>query len=606
MAARDSLPVLIGTRRYHTVLEGVQWRPLQSIRQQVDFGTEPSEATLDNRGIWKRAQDDFVLGAGQRLFDQREENERRSFRASVGLDVFTTRGKVCTLAAADNCDTVGDGDDGVMFGSPSGLYAASGTGLKFSATPKSGMTACSGTAGDINSIDMWGTTVYVATASGIYSAADGVTTFSSFSTQDTDCMVTAMGRMIVGHDHQLFEVDNAGTATAFYDYPANTFKWKGLVGAPNGVYAWGNHNGRSEVYLITVVDATGEMNAPYPVMQTLDGETINAMVFYGGVMWLATSLGVRLAQINGSGFLTFGPLIDEMGGVNDICGYGRFVYFTWSSYTDPSGTAQSGLGILNPEYFTKPLLPAYATYTMNGFTPTVRACAAYNGEIYYGSDTTSALQVIGPSDTQYVTSAKLWSGGISFGTSERKAWLGADGYWDSLPTNATVTISLLDGIGGAATAVVTNTTNGSTTDSAELSTAPEREESEILVTLSTTDATEQVCFRRWAVRAQPLPFRAEEITIPITMAGTVISDQGIEQVFDIYEEFTYLRGLMRDRSRVPFQLGFDAASETVIVDYVGIVPDEGMSRLVEWGHTPGPNYWPNGWWAVKLITVKAG
>lgn len=601
MAPTDILPIRIGTHRYQMRNDGYTRRPLASLRQQIDQGMEPSEATFDNQGIWKRTQSDWQLGAGQEFFDQEDEADRRRFRTSKGLDVFNQRRRITLLPDVQSITTVGDGDNGVMVAAPGALWVASNTGVKYGSSPKSSMSTATGPTGRVSSMAVWGDYIYAADGNALRRAAATGGNFSTFGATTPDIVTVAQGRLICAEGNALYEVDNAGAKVGgsdFFTYPATGFVWRGFAPAPNGIYVWGDGNGYTEVYMISVVDATGDMAPPYPVMQTFVGETINAMTFYGGSMWIATTKGVRLAQINGSGYLTFGPLLEAPGNCKTIFGFDRFIYFGWTNF---DGTS-TGIGILNPEYFTKPMLPAYASHLMVTAQGTVYAGASYGGELYFAYDTGSALSIQAEHTTNKVSSGVLYSGGITYGTPERKAWLGVDAAWDTLPSGSSVTIEVLDGIGGTPVTVINASTSGKG-EAAELPSTLENEMVELKVTLTRgATATNVPAFLRWTVRAQPLPFRAEEINLVLNLHKKIRLEAGPEIVQDPLAEFYYLQGLQNNRSRVPFEMGFSGETKTVMVDMIGILPDDGKSGLQNWDEQPVG--WPHGWWTVRLITVE--
>ena len=69
--------------------------------------------------------------------------------------------------------------------------------------------------------------------------------------------------------------------------------------------------------------------------------------YLGTKMGIGTTLGFRVAEIDAAGSLAYGPLIPSDGGVNDMVGQDRFIY-----YTDPaqgnSGLVRVDLSVLNP------------------------------------------------------------------------------------------------------------------------------------------------------------------------------------------------------------------------------------------------------------------
>jgi hypothetical protein len=594
MPERDRLPILLGTRRYQTDLRAYSRRPLASIRQQVDQGQEPGEQSFDNQGIWKRTQSDFILGAGQRYFDQEDEADRRRWRASKGIDPWNRR-QLRLLKDTASVGTLGNGDNGILLATSSHLFAASGTAVsKYTAADAA--TAITNLAGTISDLTVWGDYVYIcATGQTVRRVAlSGSAATTDFGVTTPTKARVVLGRMVCTDDNVIYELDSSGAKVGLADifaHPQSTFEFHTITAAPNGVYVVGDDNNNSVVYLLTVVDATGEFAAPYPVMETLQGEFIRDMVFYGGMMFLATSKGVRLATINGSGFLTFGPLISEPGDVRGLAVWDKYVWFTWTNYDATS----TGIGRLGPQYFTEAMIPAYASDLMYTAQGPVYDVAVFNNRPYFIYDNGTSARVVREHATNYVASGEFLSGGITYGTPERKAVLAVEAAWDSLPAGTTVTGTVYDAIGGTGQQAFTDDTDGSKGDSGSPATAIEAEELELKLTLATTTVTNTPVVRRWTLRSQPLPFRAEELAIPVNLNSRV-DDAGQEVGQDPYEEFTYLHGLMTGRSRVAFEMGFSAESRTVVVD--SIEPLEG--RMTAWDTN---RRWPEGWWLVRLITM---
>lgn len=600
MAERDRLPILLGTRRYQTDLRFYSRSPLASIRQQIDQGQEPGEQSFDNQGIWKRTSSDFIVGAGQRYFDQEDEADRRRFRKSKGINPWERRQLTLLKDVATVDSAIGDGNNGVLLATASYLFAASNTSIsRFDTSDTETAITGAGISGRVTDLTYWGDSVYACISGDIIQkiALSG-TTAADFGTTTPKYAKAIHGRLVCLEGNSVYELDNVGAKVGganIFDHPQPSFEFHTIVGAPNGIYVVGDDNNHSTVWLLNVVDATGEFAAPYPVMELPHGEFIRDMEFYGGVMFLATSRGIRLAAMAGGGFLTFGPVITEPGDVKCLTMWDKFLWFGWTNFDDTS----TGLGRLGPEYFSKEMTPAYASDLMATDQGVVHDVAIFNNRPYFIYDAGSACTIVREHATQYVASGSVWSGAITYGTPELKAVLSADARWDPLPENTSVKLEILDGIDGTAQTLFTNTTEDSVTDSGSPGTALEAEELELKLTLTSTTSTHTASptVRRWTLRTQPLPFRAEEIRLPINLASRV-DDAGHESGQDPWEEFTYLHGLMTGRSRSPFAMGFDAETATVLVD--SIEPLEG--RLFGWDTN---RKWPEGWWMVRLITVDA-
>lgn len=597
MVTSKNLPVQIGTHRYSVDLKGLQYRPLSSTRQMQDLSREPSDATFDNQGVWKRTQSDFILGAGQQYLDQEDESERRRFRSSKGIDVWDRRQLTLHYDTA-SAATLGDGSTGVMAKTSAGIYWASGAvGKYFNGTTYTDLTGEGGAA--ITSMCVIGGYVYVADGGTLKRVATGGTALASFGALTPNVVGTGGGRLVGGDGAVLYEIDNAGASVAIYThFDTASFNWKKIVSAPNGIYCFGDDNARSVGYLLTVADATGQLTPPYPVLQMPDGEFIRDVLFFGGVMVLATSLGFRLATINGSGFLTAGPLV-EIGNVLCLDTDGFDVWFGWTNY---DGTS-TGLGRMRPSRFTDTFVPAYASDLMATDQGEVRACASFGGKRYLLVNDSGTGRIYAES-TSRVASGSFWSGGITYGTPERKAVHSIEGFWDALPAGASVSLDVLAGVGGSTQAGgVTNSTTSSTGERGALTSVYEGEEAEVLIVLTRgTDTTASPVVRRWTLRAMPMPYRTFEIVLPILLRSDfqhLAAGRMVRGYLDPKDEFEYLLGLVQDRASVTFIMG--GRTETVVVDSISIGPDVDGAGAVDWTNTQD---WVEAVWAVRLLTME--
>lgn len=596
MSTNTNLPVQIGTHRYAADLQGFGWGPTESLRQQQDQSREPDDGSFSSMGLWKRGQSDFILGSGQQYLDQEDEADRRRFRKSLGIDVWDRR-QLTLLPDVSQVDTCGDGSSGASCVTGTSLYFGSGSSaVRFNGSTWANCTGVSGTVKDIVAV---GGYVYIATGGTLERVTDGGTGFSTFGSATPDVIGTGGGRLVGGDGAELFEVDNAGAKTDIYTHFDSTgFEWKKIIGAPNGIYCIGDDSARSVAYLLTVVDATGELAPPYPVLQMPDGEFIRDALFFGGVLVLATNLGTRLATINGSGFLTAGPLT-EIGDVECLATDGRDIWFGWTDY-DGSNT---GLGRMRPERFTDTLVPAYATDLMASDQGEVRAVASFDGKRYFLFNNSGTGSVQGESNNK-VSSGTLYTGIITYGSPEDMGHHSIEGAWDALPAGARVQMQLASDIDVTPVAGgVDNTTTDSTDERGSLTDVLVGGQAEVVITLTrATDTTAAPVVRRWTLRAIPMPYRTLSITLAIMLQSQVqhiVGNQAVTHDFDPYDEFTYLNGLMEDRTLVDVTIGDE--TRKMLVDYFGMGPDvQGVGAR---GWTTEQD-WIEGTWTVRLLTVE--
>ena len=77
-----------------------------------------------------------------------------------------------------------------------------------------------------------------------------------------------------------------------------------------------------------------------------------------------------------------------------------------------------------------------------------------------------------------------------------------------------------------------------------------------------TDATKTPTLYRWTTRAIPMPFVAEVIQLPVILSTQVLYENN-NIYHDTWDDYTYIRSLLEDRSLVTFTMGDE--SKTVYV-----------------------------------------
>lgn len=603
MTGTASAPVKIGTRSYTVDLSGMIRRPLNSIRQMVDQGNEAGEQSLDNQGVWRRTQWDFVLGAGQQFFDEVDESTRRRHRTSRGVDVLTDRRTLTNLKKVSLAATItGTAFSGKVIRTPSNFWFSTEGGVRRSASHTSFTltTITGGPVGTPKALAHFGANVYVAYGTpGVYRGSTTGSTVTSWTTDDTTVLQIAHGRMIGAHGVEVFEFDTSAAKTTIYTHPDSFFSWTAACAAPNGIYIAGTNGSRTEIHLVTVVDATGALAPPIPVAELPSGEQVNDMAFFGGFLYFATTRGVRIGNVVGGGAVVYGPLL-RVGNVRGVHSDGRFAYFTW---TPTDGTTAYGIGRLSLERFTSELVPAYCPDLMvtdGDLTFVWDVASDEEIPVFIGENATDTkIYTAHASDYEVGT---YYSGKVTFGIPERKAAVSIEGRWDELPAGARVQVEVLDAYTDENFGGISNSQTGSTSDKASFQVPAEAEEFEVKVTLTPnpSDPTDPIVFRRWTLRAVPMPFKAEEIWLPVMLSERVREDGGREVQVNVRDEWDYLFGLMQARSRVDFTFG--GVTVRAYVDKVAVDPGGGSG----WFGWDRSRRWPQGTVMVCLITVEDG
>lgn len=565
-------------------------RPIVSMRQLQDQGTRVGEQTLDNSALWKRKADDFVLGQGQPFFDQTEENAQRRQRAISGFDPLQDRRALAVaLAMGSGITAYAGGTAGVpkLLKTASNWWAIpTATGVikrttsltNFSTTNVTGTTAAT-------DATVHGTTVYIADGAGVLSGSTTGSSVSSFSTEDVDVIDVVKGRLVCGHDNEMFELSGAGTKIEIFTHNASAWDWVDFCGGNVGIYAAGHDGIKSEIYQSILLDATGAIQAPGPVAEFPSGELVRAIDFFSGFLVIGTSKGVRVAQSSQSGLLSYGPLI-ELGDVYGVAFEGRFAYVTCASLPTFGGP---GVVKLDMTRFTAPYTPAYAgayPISASGYTPYDVGVASEQVVCLLGNATN--VQVQKTTAGTYGT-GEMWTGEITFGVDEPKNVESVEVRFDALATGESVKVDIYDKQGGTLLASKTEAQVLSTSLTLDDFTEILSESYELKLT-----AVGNVVIRRWTTRAVPAPSRIpEEIILPVVVGREVVTDDGTTLRMDGYKAWTYLLDKMRTKSKVLLQFGNEDVD--VWVDQVGF--EGSMEKWDERGR------WPEGILVVRLVTV---
>lgn len=576
----DIFPVAIDGRPYVIEIPPYRRRIVDPLRVPTDQSSEPGEQSFSTQGLWRRSQSDFSLGAGQRLFDDTDSSRRR-FYVSKGVNPWT-RYELSLLPDTSRWYVSNNTNHDLVVVAGTHLYLLEGTNVSYSTNGTSFTQQALGGTG--NSITTDGANIFVAVAgTNVKKGAAGGALVSFGAETDVDVIGFANGRLLVGKDNVLSELDAVGAATALKTLSFSSYTWRGITGSPVAVYAWASTSDRSDVYSIRVIETTGALGPPIYAMSLPYGETLNDMLFYGGLMILATSRGIRLAAINSDASLSFGPVI-EIPNVLGLDPLGEFVWFTWTNYDATS----TGLGRLDLAHLTAELVPAYASDLMATTQGTIRATARFLGLRHF----TVASDGVYKETSNKVVSGTLSSGEIRYGNLERKIVSSVDVRHDPLPTGSSVTISVIDE-DSIETAV------GVSSDASSLGPASpfnvvgaDGEEVELKLTLArATDATTGPELKRWTLRSQIAPTVTEEIELHLILKETVQTDNGQNVDYDPYVEFRYLVDLVSSKRTVAYQEGNN--SYTVYVAGVELRPEQ-------WGSLE----FFEGLLVVRLVTVS--
>ena len=637
-SVRDALPIRLGNRKYNIDLSRFARATVDPIRQGFDTQGTPGEQTLNQAGVWKRTRTDWEFGAGQREADMLE-SEQRKFFASTGINPWVkgelSLHKTTSLAWASSNTNLYLAT--ATSGGTAYAYLANGSDVIASSNNfGAGTTIPNPAAGVVLGLASDGTNIYVAGTSGEVQKITG-TSVSGTGTGNVwtmsgmtagDGIWVANGYLIASDGPRLTVLPSDADESTANDITSASFSqvdtWSSVIGTPTGIYAAGNRGNRGRIYHIGINDSTGSLRAPVIAAELPQGETINALTEYSGLLCLGTSKGIRLAQMSlttsntfggsATGFIQYGPRIDITNGVEVFDSEGEFVWFGWENYDSPfDATTRSGLGRLSLEELTGPLVPAYASDLMvTSKTAAVQGVVLDDGTRLF---TISGSGVYKEHASNYESTGSIDEGRFRWGTTELKAGVSVDVRHSKLLASQSVKIEITDDTGGSY--YTTSELDDSYTPGIKaVQVASQKDPTDYGLTaadlqyVSTVSSvtgeyitpvvtlagpgTSTPTMYRWTVRAVPMPFVAEIIQLPIIL--TTQTQHGNRDVYqDTYDDYQYVRSLLEDRSLATFEMGDE--SRTVHVS--GVSYEAGS--INKWSDDNG---WLEGVLTVTITTVQ--
>jgi hypothetical protein len=558
-----ALPVAIQGHAYLIDLEHYDRQTLDFTRAQADTAAEPGEQALNPEGLWRRSRHDWTSGAGQALADGNTMLGSQSFqgrisavdrfRTSKGIDNWT-QGQISLLP--DTASVLSSAATNLKLLSVGGyLYVADNQTLRYSTDGTSWTTVTGTPAAAIADIATNGTTLWVAyAANGIYSGTVGGASVASVGSSPNVSMLRfANGRLIGALANRVFEVTFAGviaTASLDYTHPETGFRWAGAAGGPAAIYLWGSaaNADHSEVYRVINVPGTGALGTPAIAAFLPDGELLYDLVFYTGLFLLGTSDGLRLADPDSSGNLSYGPVIPTDWPVRCLEPQDRFCWFGATDYDATS----TGLYRADLSTFTGTLIPAYASDLMATGQGDVTSVVSFGFRRFFA---VSGLGVY-RQDDNVVASGTLESGALRWRTGEVKNAVSMTVRHHALPAGATVGMALKVDNGDWGPAQ-TSTLAGSSGPPTSFSTAGSSGVTlELRLTLTrATDATVSPEAVSWTLKVLPTPERIDRIVVPIVMGTVVVSGNEVQTAYDPVAEEEFLRSLMQAGTILSYQEG---------------------------------------------------
>lgn len=561
-------PFMIDVRKYSR-------RTLDAQGQQQDGSKEPAEVSLAREGFWRRGQSRFGLGSGQQFFDDDETSSGRRFYTSKGMDPWSDRGLTLLSNTEKKGGTNAPGTSTNLKCLQIGgwLYVADGSNLKLTNNPAVTNPTWTSIAagGTISSICTDGVNVYIArTGSALQKSVIGAGTMAAFGALTPTNVWFANGRLIGSAANALYEIDAAGAmvGTGIRTDPRTSATWVSVTGSPHATFAALNIGGNCEVYSISINDTTTALGPPIWACALPNGETMNAMTFYAGVVVFATSIGVRIAQLvttfsstTSARTLEYGEAIgnapDQVplfsGGVQCLEPQGNFLWFGWTNFdADSTGLGRANLAT-NISQDT--VVPGFCSDLMAGATGssvqgTVTGVASFNNKRYF---VVSGVGLYGETAT-YVPTGTWNSGWIRFGSLIDKQFgsvqLGSDPMVGSIAAT-------LDFVDGSTHSMGTYSTAGET-QSSLLDSTGRSVAAQLVLTFTRGSTTTAPILRYWSLNAYPAPPRVEEIILPIIISTRTTDLIGLTHTVDPLVEWDYLSTYRSSNAPIIVQIGMES------------------------------------------------
>lgn len=545
-------PVAINGRPYLLELD-VQDRELRFsqqtvpvLRAQADTGAQPGEQSINPEGLWRRTQDSWHRGAGQTYRD-REQSDQARFRSSKGVDVWT---KWALSLLPDTQNALSSTATNLPLSvAGTHLYVGDGQVLRRS-TDVTAWTAVTGTpASSVGAVASDGATVYAAYgASGLWSTPRGGASATQYSTQACTLVRYVLGRLIVANGPTVWNFTASGAApAALLNHPNSDWTWVDAAAGPTAIYLAGYSGDKSLIYRTSIKSDGTALDAPIVAGPLPDGEIVRSIEGYLGFLLVGTDSGLRVAQIESDGSLTFGARIPTAKAVRCFEPQDKYVWYGLGNY-DSSST---GLGRVDLSQSTEPLVPAYASDLMVTGQGDVMSVVSFAGKRVFSV----AGSGVWKQATSLVPSGTLDNGVLSYGIVDPKVALFLDLRHQLL---AGVVRVGLAADGGGFAAVGASERQGTTSPGMGLACNQARGEAfEVRLTLerSASDSSAGPQFNRFTLRVNPAPPRTSIFTVPLLLHETVEMPQGEDVHVNVRGERDAIELLYQSQAVVNYQDG---------------------------------------------------
>ncbi len=334
-------------------------------KDQFDNSPEPGEQSLT--GWWLRSQTSWHNGSGISFYEPGTDYQHvtHRFADSRGVDVWTIGEatllpEVVDVYTGDNLINAAVGSDGtdvLVSGDSVGALKK----IAFSGDNDATATAytiASHTAYPFSSVTTDGTNYYATCSRAIHTGPIGsdsdILAFKFSNSSITETFIQYVkGYVLFGVNNSIYNMNSlaggfipsgAGRTTSSHSHTSGTdtmpsgvkthinpnWKWNDATAGPAAIYMSGNAGNNGEVWQVLFDEATNNIDMPGStmVLSLPDGETVNAIHYYLGILALGTSKGLRICPINVNGQVILGPLLYENGyyPVSGFTESGNYIY----------------------------------------------------------------------------------------------------------------------------------------------------------------------------------------------------------------------------------------------------------------------------------------
>ena len=548
------------------------------VRDSQDISTAPGEAAINPGGLWRRGQDSWHLGAGQKYADAAQAIDYRFYK-SKGVNPWI-KGQLSLLN--DTKVALSTSSTNLKMLEVGGyLYVADNQTLKYTADPFASSPSWTSVTGSpaaaINDITTYGDQVYVSYVDEgiLMTAVGGASMADHYATSGGTYNYTALGfakGFVLGfhndttnsHIHAVPYAASTGHGSAVATIRDPAFICVGFAGGQNHIYVAGRGKNVGLVYRLGI-KTDGTIDVAVVALQLPVGEYPTGISSYLNFIILGTNKGVRVCSADSSGNLVAGSLIETGKDVTCFTAEDRFVWFGWENY---DGT--SGLGRLDFSNFTAANTPAYSTDLMYGSSNNaVVGAATKNGKRVFSI---SGVGVVVENTASLVSSGTIEVGTYRWGIPDRKFVAKVDTRSEPLKGSITSYMALDN-------AAYTNLGAWSTSDDVENTldgSSQKAIQAGFKFELKPSDSNESPVLTRWMCRAYAAPFRSQVFSIPVLLHRKVRVGNK-DYYYDTADERQAFDDLIASPRIVTLQLG--ELTHTVIVEDVEEIPVDSSGNV---------------------------